>query len=180
MRGEQVGHDLRGLLAGVLHVGATGRRADVRGNVVMKGYYNDPEATATALRGGYFRSGDAAVVQPDGFVDIRDRIKDVIISGGENISSVEVEGPPPRHPAVQEVGVVGLPDDKWGEAPHAFVVLKPGQNAAPDEMARVRPRTARPFQVPALVQLRRRASKDRDRKDSEVIFSGRRSAISTQ
>ena len=99
----------------------------VRGNVVMKGYYNDPEATAQALRGGYFHSGDAAVVHPDGYVDIRDRLKDVIISGGENISSVEVEGVLLRHPAVQEAAVVGLPDEKWGEAPHAFVVLQAGR-----------------------------------------------------
>ena len=84
--------------------GATVGEITVRGNVVMEGYYNDPEATAVALRGGYFHSGDAAVVHPDGYVDIRDRLKDVIISGGENISSVEVEGVLLRHPAVQEVG----------------------------------------------------------------------------
>src|SRR2546423_4604516 len=82
----------------------------VRGNVVMKGYYNDPEATAKALRGGYFHSGDAAVVHPDRYVEIRDRIKDVIISGGENISSVEVEGVLLRHPSVHEAAVGGLPD----------------------------------------------------------------------
>src|SRR3954452_12665114 len=106
----------------------------VRGNVVMEGYYNDPEASAVALRGGYFHSGDAAVVHPDGFVDIRDRLKDVIISGGENISSVEVEGVLLRHAAVQEAAVVGLPDAKWGEAPHAFVVLKNGAAATVDEL----------------------------------------------
>src|SRR5438552_4031082 len=106
----------------------------VRGNAVMKGYYNDPEATAQALRGGYFHSGDAAVVHADGYVDIRDRLKDVIISGGENISSVEVEGTLLRHPAVQEVAVVGLPHEKWGEAPYAFVVLKEGSEAKEDEL----------------------------------------------
>src|SRR5438477_520994 len=106
----------------------------VRGNVVMKGYYNDPEATAHAFRGGYFHSGDAAVVHPDGYVDIRDRLKDVIISGGENISSVEVEGVLLRHHAVQEAAVVGLPDSRWGEAPHAFVVLKAGGSATADEL----------------------------------------------
>ena len=95
----------------------------VRGNVVMDGYYNDPEATAEAMRGGWFHSGDAAVVHPDGYAEIRDRFKDVIISGGENISSVEVEGILMRHPAVREVAVVGMPDPKWGETPHAFVVL---------------------------------------------------------
>jgi len=95
-----------------------------RGNVVMAGYYNDPEATAVAMRGGWFHTGDAAVVHRDGFIEIRDRLKDVIISGGENISSVEVEGVLLGHPAVREVAIVGLPHERWGEAPHAFVVLK--------------------------------------------------------
>jgi fatty-acyl-CoA synthase len=105
-----------------------------RGNVVMQGYYRDPDATAQALRGGWFRTGDAAVVHPDGYVEIRDRLKDVIISGGENISSVEVEGVLLKHPAVQEVAVVGLPDERWGEAPHAFVVLRTGSTCDPDEL----------------------------------------------
>ena len=97
-----------------------------RGNVIMKGYFHDPEATTEAQRGGWMHTGDAAVVHPDGYVEIRDRIKDVIISGGENISSVEVEGILLTHPAVQEAAVVGMPHEKWGEAPHAFVVLKDG------------------------------------------------------
>ncbi len=101
----------------------------VRGNAVMEGYYNDPEATAKAFAGGWFHTGDAAVVHPDRYVEVRDRIKDVIISGGENISSVEVEGMLLRYPAVHEVAVVGLPDEQWGEAPHAFVVLKAGASA---------------------------------------------------
>ncbi len=113
----------------VPHDGDTLGEICVRGNVVMEGYYNDPKATADAMRGGWFHSGDAAVVHPDGYVEIRDRFKDVIISGGENISSVEVEGTLMRHPAVQEVGVVGVKHEKWGEAPHAFVVLKPGTSA---------------------------------------------------
>ena len=92
----------------------------------MKGYYNDPEATARAFRGGWFHSGDAAVVHPDGYVEVRDRIKDVIISGGENISSIEVEGVMLAARRHQEVAVVGMPDDKWGESPHAFVVLRKG------------------------------------------------------
>ncbi len=106
----------------------------VRGNVVMQGYYRDPEATEKVMGDGWFHSGDAAVVHPDGYVEIRDRIKDVIISGGENISSVEVEGVLLRHPAVQEVAIVGLPHEKWGEAPHAFVVLRDGAAASPDEL----------------------------------------------
>jgi fatty-acyl-CoA synthase len=106
----------------------------VRGNVVMQGYYNDPEATERAMGDGWFHSGDAAVVHPDGYVEIRDRIKDVIISGGENISSVEVEGVLLRHPAVQEVAIVGLPHERWGEAPYAFVVLRPGTTATEAEI----------------------------------------------
>jgi fatty-acyl-CoA synthase len=106
----------------------------VRGNVVMTGYYNDPEATKRAMGDGWFHSGDAAVVHPDGYVEIRDRLKDVIISGGENISSVEVEGALLRHPAVQEVAIVGLPHERWGEAPHAFVVLAEGGTATEEEL----------------------------------------------
>jgi len=120
----------------------------VRGNVVMQGYYNDPEATERAMGDGWFHSGDAAVVHPDGYVEIRDRIKDVIISGGENISSVEVEGTLLRHPAVQEAAVVGLPHPKWGEAPHAFVVLGEEGGAGEDELiAFVRDRLAH-FKAP--------------------------------
>jgi fatty-acyl-CoA synthase len=106
----------------------------VRGNVVMSGYYQDPEATERAMGDGWFHSGDAAVVHPDGYAEIRDRIKDVIISGGENISSVEVEGTLLRHPAVQEAAIVGLPDERWGETPQAFVVLRDGQVATEDEI----------------------------------------------
>src|SRR5579859_1659039 len=105
-----------------------------RGNVVLKGYYRDEEATQKVMGDGWFHTGDAAVVHPDGYVEIRDRIKDVIISGGENISSIEVEGVLLRHPAVQEVAIVGLPHEKWGEAPFAFVVLKPGASATEKEL----------------------------------------------
>jgi len=105
-----------------------------RGNVIMKGYYNDPEATAKVMGDGWFHTGDAAVLRPDGYVEIRDRIKDVIISGGENISSIEVEGVLLRHPAVQEAAIVGLPHEKWGEAPYAYVVLKPGASATDAEL----------------------------------------------
>ena len=118
----------------VAHDGQTIGEIIVRGNVVMEGYYRDAEATAHAFRGGWFHTGDAAVVHPDGYVEIRDRLKDVIISGGENISSVEVEGVLFRHDAVQEVAVVGLPHEKWGEAPHAFVVLKPGASVTSEEL----------------------------------------------
>jgi fatty-acyl-CoA synthase len=106
----------------------------VRGNVVMDGYYHDPEATERAMGDGWFHTGDAAVLHPDGYVEIRDRIKDVIISGGENISSLEVEGVLLRHPAVAEAAIVGLPHQKWGEAPYAFVVLRDGAEASEDEI----------------------------------------------
>src|SRR3954451_21448697 len=114
--------------------GATVGEIVVRGNVVMEGYYEDPEATMRAMGDGWFHTGDAAVVHPDGYVEIRDRLKDVIISGGENISSVEVEGVLLRHPAVQEVAIVGLPHEKWGETPHAFVVLRAGATASEAEL----------------------------------------------
>ena len=91
--------------------GATMGEIVARGNVVMRGYYNDPDATAAAFAGGWFHTGDAAVVHPDGYVEIRDRFKDVIISGGENISSIEVEGALLRHPAVLEAAVVGMPHE---------------------------------------------------------------------
>jgi fatty-acyl-CoA synthase len=91
----------------------------------MRGYYKDPQGTAQVMPDGWFHTGDAAVVHADGYLEIRDRFKDIIISGGENISSVEVERVLLRHPAVQEVSVVGFPHERWGEAPEAFVVLKP-------------------------------------------------------
>ncbi|HYB11299.1 MAG TPA: long-chain-fatty-acid--CoA ligase [Alphaproteobacteria bacterium] len=118
----------------VVHDGQTLGEIAVRGNVVMKGYYNDPDATSAAIKNGWFRSGDAAVVHPDGYVEIRDRFKDVIISGGENISSVEIEGCLLQHPAVQEVAVVGMPHQRWGESPHAFVILRQGAHATEEEL----------------------------------------------
>jgi fatty-acyl-CoA synthase len=128
--------------------GVTLGEITVRGNVVMDGYYNDPEATKNAMGDGWFHSGDAAVVHPDGYVEIRDRIKDVIISGGENISSVEVEGTLLRHPAVVEAAVVGLPSERWGEIPHAFVVLAQGSSVPEEELiAFVRDRIAH-FKAP--------------------------------
>ena len=106
----------------------------VRGNVVMEGYYQDPEATERAMGDGWFHTGDAAVVHPDGYVEIRDRLKDVIISGGENISSIEVEGTLLRHPAIREAAIVGLTHEKWGETPHAFVVLHEDASTTEDEV----------------------------------------------
>jgi fatty-acyl-CoA synthase len=105
-----------------------------RGNITMKGYLKNPKATDEAFRGGWFHSGDLAVMQPDGYVKIRDRSKDIIISGGENISSLEVEDVLYRHPAVLGAAVVAMPDSKWGETPCAFVELKPGANVSEGEL----------------------------------------------
>jgi acyl-CoA synthetase (AMP-forming)/AMP-acid ligase II len=106
----------------------------MRGNNVMLGYYKDPKATDKAFRGDWFHSGDLAVIHPDGYVEIKDRDKDIIISGGENISSVEIENVIYRHPDVQEVAVVSSPDPKWGEVPKAFVVPKEGCNPTAEDI----------------------------------------------
>ena len=106
----------------------------IRGNVVMKGYYKNKEATETSMNNGWFHSGDLAVVYPDGYIQIKDRSKDIIISGGENISSVEVENVVAKHPAVSLVAVVAKPDEKWGETPCAFVELAPGKNATEEDI----------------------------------------------
>eukprot|EP01037_Dinobryon_pediforme_P002507 gene2507-2546_t len=106
----------------------------MRGNVVMKGYLKNPHATADSFRGGWFRSGDLGVKYPDGYIQLKDRSKDIIISGGENISSIEVEDALYKHPAVQAVAVVARPDEKWGETPCAFIELKPGRSASAEEL----------------------------------------------
>ena len=152
----------------------------VRGNVVMEGYYNDPSATAKAFEGGWFHSGDAAVVHPDGYVEIRDRIKDVIISGGENISSVEVEGVLLRHPAVQEAAVVGLQDERWGEAPHAFVILKPGTSATEAELREfTRDRLAH-FKAPHTITFVAELPKTATGKIQKFVLRGGKAAIAAQ
>jgi fatty-acyl-CoA synthase len=106
----------------------------IRGNVVMRGYLKNPEATAAALKGGWFHSGDLAVVYPDGYMKIKDRSKDIIISGGENISSIEVEDALYRHPAVLAAAVVAKPDERWGETPCAFIELKPGASTSQEDI----------------------------------------------
>ena len=106
----------------------------IRGNVVMKGYYKNKEATEVSMKKGWFHSGDLAVVYPNGYIQIKDRSKDIIISGGENISSVEVENVVAKHPAVSLVAVVAKPDEKWGETPCAFVELAPGKSATEEEV----------------------------------------------
>lgn len=106
----------------------------LRGNNVMLGYYRDEAATAEAFAGGWFHTGDLGVMHPDGYLQLKDRAKDIIISGGENISTVEVEQAIISHPAVADVAVVGVPDQKWGERPKAFVLLRPGSSATAEEL----------------------------------------------
>jgi fatty-acyl-CoA synthase len=170
---DEAGHE-------VPHDGQTLGEIVVRGNVVMEGYFDDPEATAQALRGGWFHTGDAAVVHPDGYVEIRDRLKDVIISGGENISSVEVEGVLLRHPAVQEVAIVGLPHPKWGEAPHAFVVLKAGQTAEVDDLREFARARLAHFKAPHGVTFVAELPKTATGKVQKYVLRGGQAGISRQ
>jgi fatty-acyl-CoA synthase len=124
----------------------------MHGNMVAKGYFENEEATEEAFEGGWYHSGDMAVWHPDGYVEIRDRDKDIIISGGENISTIEVEQAVMGHPAVMEAAVIAIPDEKWGERPKAFVVLKKGQEATEKEIIDYcKERIAR-FKAPAAVE----------------------------
>ena len=140
----------------------------LRSNTVMKGYLKNPEATEEAFAGGWFHTGDLAVMHPDGYVEIKDRSKDIIISGGENISSIEVEEVLYRHPQVMEAAVVARPDAKWGETPCAFVTLKPdaGEVGAADIIAWCRANLAH-YKVPRTCRLRA-AAEDLDRQDPEI------------
>ena len=125
----------------------------MRGNGVMKGYFRDPEATEVAFAGDWFHSGDLGVMHPDGYVELMDRAKDIVISGGENISTVEVEQALVSHPAVADAAVIGIPDDRWGERPKAFVVLAAGQAATERELIdHVRSRIAH-FKAPDVIEL---------------------------
>ena len=120
----------------------------MRGNTVMKGYLKNPSATAEAFEGGWFHTGDLGVWHPDGYVQIKDRLKDIIISGGENISTIEVEGVLYRHPAVLEAAVVAKPDDRWGETPCAFITLKTGQQITEQDIIRFCREHLAGFKVP--------------------------------
>jgi fatty-acyl-CoA synthase len=166
--------------AEVPYDGVTVGEIVVRGNVVMEGYYKDPEATAEAMRDGWFHTGDAAVVHPDGYIEIRDRLKDVIISGGENISSVEVESVLLRHPAVQEVAIVGVPHPRWGEAPHAFVVLRDGASASEDEIREFARAHLAHFKAPHAVTFIKELPKTATGKIQKYVLRGGRSAITKQ
>jgi fatty-acyl-CoA synthase len=124
----------------------------LRGNTVMRGYLKNGEATEEAFRGGWFHTGDLAVRHPDGYIEVKDRAKDIIISGGENISSQEVEKVIMEHPGVLEVCVVGVPDDRWGETPKAFVVPRQGAEVAAEDIIEfTRERIAR-FKAPRYVE----------------------------
>jgi fatty-acyl-CoA synthase len=122
------------------------------GNNVMKGYFEQPDATTEAFRGGWFHSGDIGVWHPDGYIELRDRKKDIIISGGENISTIEVEQCVARHSSVMECAVVAIPDDKWGERPKAFVTLKPGQSATEQDIIEFCKQHIAHFKAPAAVE----------------------------
>jgi fatty-acyl-CoA synthase len=160
--------------------GETLGEIQARGNVVMKGYYDDAEATAEVLRDGWMHTGDAAVVHPDGYVEIRDRLKDVIISGGENISSVEVESVLLTHPAVREVAVVGMPHEKWGEAPSAFVVLKTGMDVNEAELREFARAKMAHFKVPALFTIVPDLPKTATGKIQKYVLRRGNAAISRQ
>jgi fatty-acyl-CoA synthase len=139
-------------MADVPRDGETLGEVVMRGNNVMSGYFNDPAATEQAFRGGWFHSGDLGVHHPDGYIELRDRAKDVIISGGENISTIEVERAIDSHPAVLEVAVVGVPDEQWGERPKAFVVLREGSTVVAQELIdHVRAQLAR-YKAPDTVE----------------------------
>jgi fatty-acyl-CoA synthase len=164
----------------VPHDGSTLGEIVARGNVIMKGYFNDPAATAEALRDGWMHTGDAAVVHPDGYVEIRDRFKDVIISGGENVSSVEVESILLRHEAVQEAAVVGVPHKKWGETPHAFVVLKPGADTTEAELKEFARENMAHFKVPDVFTILPELPKTSTGKIQKFVLRGGRAAMARQ
>ena len=164
----------------VPHDGTTIGEIVACGNVIMEGYYKDPHATAAVIRDGWLHTGDAAVVHSDGYVEIRDRLKDVIISGGENISSVEVEAALLHHPAVLEAAVVGLPDERWGEAPHAFVVKRPGATATEDELREFARSRLAHFKVPKAFNFIDALPKTATGKIQKYVLRGNRSAISKQ
>ena len=135
----------------VPHDGKTMGEIMIRGNIVMKGYYKDKEATEKSMKGGWFHSGDLAVTYPNGYIKIQDRSKDIIISGGENISSIEIENTVAQHPSVSLAAVVAKPDEKWGETPCAFVELIEGKNATEEEIIKFCRETLAGFKLPKKV-----------------------------
>ena len=122
-----------------------------RGNIVMKGYLKNEKATKAAFKGGWFHSGDLGVIHPDGYIQLKDRSKDIIISGGENISSIEVENALAKHPTVLFSAVVARPDAKWGETPCAFIELRPGTIATAEELIAHCSATLARYKVPRTI-----------------------------
>ena len=142
-----------------------------RGNVVMKGYLKNKASTAAAFAGGWFHSGDLGVIHPDGYIQLKDRSKDIIISGGENISSIEVEDALYKHPAVQVVAVVAKPDEKWGETPCAFVELKPDATATAEELIAWCRKHLAAYKCPRYIVFDDRPE-DEHRQDPEIQAAG--------
>ena len=149
----------------------------MRGDNVMTGYYRDEEATAEAFHGGWFHSGDLGVVHPDGYVELRDRLKDVVISGGENIATIEVEQALVAHPSVAEAAVVGAPDERWGEVPVAFVTARGGERRPTRRSCSefVRERLAR-FKVPKRIVVVDELPKTGTGKIQKFVLRGKVSA----
>jgi fatty-acyl-CoA synthase len=135
----------------VPHDGKTMGEIMIRGNIVMKGYYKEKEATEKSMKGGWFHSGDLAVTHPNGYIKIQDRSKDIIISGGENISSIEIENAIAKHPSVSLAAVVAKPDEKWGETPCAFIELIEGKKATEEEIIKFCRETLAGFKLPKKV-----------------------------
>jgi fatty-acyl-CoA synthase len=150
----------------------------VCGPNVMKGYWNQPDDTATSMTNGWFRSGDIGVVDNDGFFYVRDRIKDMIISGGENVYPAEVESILCAHPAVAECAVIGVPDEKWGEVGKAIVVLKPDEQGPPDHLLRFFEGKIAKFKIPKSVafadSLPRTGSGKVDKRKLRALFGASR------
>jgi fatty-acyl-CoA synthase len=163
--------------------GATLGEVMMRGNIVMKGYLKDAAATDKAFRGGWFRTGDLGVVHPDGYVQLKDRSKDIIISGGENISSIEVENVLYRHPAVAIAADVAMPDERWGESPCAFIELRPGMTATAAEIVDFCRENIARFKVPRRIVFAPipktstgKIQKFRLRKEAKELAAGKTSA----
>ena len=148
--------------------GATMGEVMFRGNIVMKGYLKNKSASEKAFHGGWFHSGDLGVMHPDGYIQLKDRSKDIIISGGENISSIEVEDVLFKHPKVSAAAVVAAPDDKWGETPCAFVELREGEEATPEEIIDWSRKHLAHFKCPRHVDFRS-AAENVDRQDFRNI-----------
>jgi fatty-acyl-CoA synthase len=157
--------------------GATIGEIAIRGNTVMKGYLRNPKANAAVFVDGWFRTGDLGVLHPDGYIEVKDRAKDIVISGGENISSLEVEEALYRHPDVMEAAVVAHPDEKWGEVPHAFITLKPGAAENRDGIIAFCRTNLAGFKVPKGFTLMAELPKTATGKIQKYILRGGRDAI---